>query len=140
MTMFSSARHEYIIALRRALEDERYERATAVFNGLPVIEPLAEPPHDTGEQVRPPRPYRRIKPPYPDTAARLEIEAIVDALVEIDARGEVGHVQIQRWAGYGLDESVITTIKQMHFFPAMRDSNPIPLRVLLRYNFRKPPS
>jgi len=27
----------------------------------------------------------------------------------------------------------------MHFFPAMRDGAPIPLRVLLRYNFRKPP-
>jgi hypothetical protein len=29
--------------------------------------------------------------------------------------------------------------KQMHFFLAMRDSVAILMRVLLRYNFRKPP-
>ncbi len=28
---------------------------------------------------------------------------------------------------------------QMHFFPAMRNGTAIPMRVLLRYNFRKPP-
>jgi len=38
-------------------------------------------------------------------------------LVDIDARGEVGRVEIARWAGYGLDQSVIDTVKQMHFFP-----------------------
>jgi hypothetical protein len=27
----------------------------------------------------------------------------------------------------------------MHFFPAMRDGVATPMRVLLRYNFRKPP-
>jgi len=80
-----------------------------------------------------------LKPPYPETAARAEVEAIVDALVDIDARGEVGHVEIARWAGYGLDQSVSDTVKQLHFFPAMREGIAIPMRVLLRYNFRKPP-
>jgi outer membrane biosynthesis protein TonB len=37
-----------------------------------------------------------------------------------------------------LDESVLTTVKQLHFFPAMRNGRAIPMRVLLRYNFRKP--
>ncbi|HMJ25885.1 MAG TPA: energy transducer TonB, partial [Pyrinomonadaceae bacterium] len=81
----------------------------------------------------------RVKPPYPDTAARAEVEATVDVLVDIDARGEVGRVEIARWAGYGLDQSVTDTVTQMHFFPAMRDGVAIPMRVLLRYNFRKPP-
>jgi len=34
---------------------------------------------------------------------------------------------------------VIDTVKQMHFFPAMRDGAGHAMRVLLRYNFRKPP-
>jgi TonB family protein len=59
--------------------------------------------------------------------------------VDIDARGEVVRAEITRWAGYGLDESVLDTVKQMHFFPAMRQGVAIPMRVLLRYNFRKPP-
>jgi hypothetical protein len=27
----------------------------------------------------------------------------------------------------------------MHFFPALKNGTAIPMRVLLRYNFRKPP-
>jgi len=80
-----------------------------------------------------------LKPPYPETAARAEVEATVDVLVDIDARGEVGRVEIARWAGYGLDQAVIDTVRQLHFFPAIRDGTAIPMRVLLRYNFRKPP-
>src|SRR5438093_6175814 len=87
--------------------------------------------------LRTPRPYRRLKPPYPAIAAAAEVEAIVDVLVDVDAHGEVGHVEISRWAGYGLDQSVIETVKQMHFFPAMRDGVVIPMRVLLRYNFQR---
>ena len=67
------------------------------------------------------------------------VEAAVDVLVDIDAKGKVGQIEIARWAGYGLDESVINTVKQLDFFPAMRDGVAIPMRVLLRYNFRKPP-
>jgi len=89
--------------------------------------------------VRAPRPYRRLKPPYPESAAHAEIEATVDVLVDIDARGEVGRVEVVRWAGYGLDQSVVETARQLHFFPAQRDGAAIPIRVLLRYNFRKPP-
>ncbi len=63
----------------------------------------------------------------------------MDVLVDIDARGEVAHVEVVRWAGFGLDEATVHTVRQMHFRPAMRDGAPIPLRVLLRYNFRKPP-
>lgn len=129
----------YQIAIRRALEDERAARETAVEKPAPVIEVMSGEDAKTENEVRPPRPFRRFKPPYPEPAARAEVEAVVDVLVDIDARGEVERVEISRWAGYGLDQSVIETVKQMHFFPAIRDGVKIPMRVLLRYNFRKPP-
>jgi TonB family protein len=129
----------YTAAMRRAQEDERLERVSAVETGPQVIEVMSDDDTSTGEQVRAPRPYRRLKPPYPEAAARAEVTATVDVLVDIDARGEVGRVEISRWAGYGLDQSVIETVKQMHFFPAQREGVAIPMRVLLRYNFRKPP-
>lgn len=125
--------------IQRAVEDERTERASAIENNVPVIEVLSDDQGDTGNGMQAPRPYRRLKPTYPDTAARAEIEATVDVLVDIDARGEVGRVEVARWAGYGLDQSVIDTVRQLHFFPAHRDGVVIPIRVLLRYNFRKPP-
>jgi len=135
LAMLASAetRQRYVSAIRRAIEEERAERASATELSALIIEVMSD------KDVRAPRAYRRLKPPYPETAARAEAEATVDALVEIDARGEVGRVEIVRWAGYGLDQSVLDTVKQMHFFPAMRNGVAIPMRVLLRYNFRKPP-
>ena len=132
-------RQRYILAMRRAQEDERAERVNAVESGPQIIEVMSDENSDTNQGIRAPRPYRRWKPPYPENAAAAEVEATVDVLVDIDARGEVGHVELARWAGYGLDQSVIDTVRQMHFFPAMRDGIAIPMRVLLRYNFRKPP-
>jgi TonB family protein len=124
--------------MRRARDSERAERVTAVENGAQIIEVMSDDVTEDRE-VRAPRPYRRLKPPYPETAARAEVEATVDVLVDIDVRGEVGRVEIARWAGYGLDQSVIDTVRQMHFFPAMRNGVAMPMRVMLRYNFRKPP-
>ena len=139
-TLSSGEVHQrYIDAIRRVLEDERAERASAVEVPPPVIEMMSDGDDDKDKNMRAPRPYRRVKPPYPQAAAGAEVEAVVDALVDIDARGEVTRIDIARWAGYGLDQSVIDTVRQMHFFPAMREGVAIPMRVLLRYNFRKPP-
>lgn len=123
--------------IRRIAEEERQARATAIDRSVPVMELMPEDEPNSG--IRVPRPFRRPKPPYPDVAAHDSVEAVVDVLVDIDAKGKVGEIQVVRWAGYGLDESVINTVKQMDFFPAMRDGVAIPIRVLLRYNFRKPP-
>ncbi len=135
----AETRQRFLLAIRRAQEDERAARVSAVENGQVIIEVMSDDESGTNQEVRAPRPYRRLRPPYPAAAARAEVEAVVDVLVDIDARGEVGRVEIARWAGYGLDQSVIDTIRQMHFFPALRDGVAIPMRVLLRYNFRKPP-
>lgn len=129
------------IALRRALEDEMQMRALAVGRSTPLIE---EAPDDTksasAQGLKLPLPYRRLRPAYPETASRAEAEATVDVEVDIGADGEVSKVEVVRWAGFGLDEATINTVRQMHFRPAMRDGEPIPMRVLLRYNFRKPPT
>ncbi len=89
--------------------------------------------------LREPAPYRRLRPAYTDAAERAEAEATVDASVEIGADGKVTDVRIVRWAGFGLDEEVASTVRRMHFRPAERDGERVAVRVLLRYNFRKPP-
>lgn len=129
-----------IAVIRKAQEAERIQRTVLI---TPVDAVIDEAPEDdkaaATQGIRLPRPYRRLRPDYPDTAARAEAEATVDVAVDIGADGEVGEIQIVRWAGFGLDESTVATVRQLHFFPAMKNSAPIPMRVLLRYNFRKPP-
>lgn len=125
--------------MRRAVKEESAERAHAIESGAPVIEVMSDENVEASGSTRPPRPYRRLKPTYPKIAALYEAEATVDVLVDVDEKGEVGRVEIARWAGYGLDESVLDTVKKLHFFPAMRDGVAVPMRVMLRYNFRKPP-
>ena len=126
--------------IKKSHEDERLQRTVLTASAEALIE---EAPDDEkaaeAQGVRAPRPYRRLRPEYPATAARAEAEATVDVVVDVGADGEVGEVQIVRWAGFGLDESTIATVRQLHFFPAMKNGTPIPMRVMLRYNFRKPP-
>ncbi len=126
--------------IQRAQKDERDERELTTTAQIPIIE--AAPDDEkiaAAEGLRLPHPYRRLIPPYPETAARAEAEATVDVLVELDANGEVTRVEVARWAGFGLDQATVETVRKLHFFPAMRDGVAIPIRVLLRYNFRKPP-
>lgn len=129
-----------IISIQRAREDERALRMLVSTNSEPLID---EAPEDDkaaeARGVRLPRPYARLRPDYPETAARAEAEGTVDVLVDVRADGEVGDVRIARWAGFGLDEITVATVRKMHFFPAMKNGTAIAMRVLLRYNFRKPP-
>lgn len=132
-------RQRYGTLIRRVQEDERNARALAQSHTTPVIEEAPAEGEAEAQGLRLPQPYRRQRPPYPEEAARIEAEATVDVEVEIGADGEVQRVDVVRWAGFGLDEATVQTVRRMHFRPAMRGRTPVPMRVLLRYNFRKPP-
>ena len=129
------------VEMARAQEDEylrRERELTRVEEGARIED---EPEEGSAAAVnyRPPQPFRRLRPLYTETAERAAAEATIDASVEIDAEGEVRNIEIVRWAGFGLDESVTDTVRRLHFRPAMRDGVAFPVRVLLRYNFRRPP-
>jgi TonB family protein len=123
----------------QATQSERDERARSLEGAVPVIEEAPDEDGSAATALQTPRPYRRLRPAYPESASRAEAEATVDALADIDEKGEVGQVRIVRWGGFGLDEATKDTVQHLHFYPAMRNGQPVPLRVLLRYNFRKPP-
>lgn len=127
------------IVAETAEREERERFSTDEGETAAVIDLSTDEGAASNKDLREPAPYRRLRPAYTDAASRAEAEATVDALVGIGADGEVADVRIVRWAGFGLDEEVVSTVKRMHFRPAQRDGEPVPVRVLLRYNFRKPP-
>jgi TonB family protein len=122
-----------------AEREERERFADEESAAAAVIDLSTDEGASVNKDLREPAPFRRLRPAYTDAAARAEAEATVDALVEIGADGEVAGVRVVRWAGFGLDEEVVETVRRMHFRPAQREGEPVPVRVLLRYNFRKPP-
>jgi TonB family protein len=125
--------------IHAARESERRERQLARERAeAAAFEDVPDEGSPAALNFRAPQPYRSLRPSYPETAARVAAEATVDALVKVDAEGEVKDIEIVRWAGYGLNEAVIATVRQLHFRPATRDGRAIPIRVLLRYNFRRP--
>jgi len=87
--------------------------------------------------LKPPIPYRRIRPEYTETAFLYGVRATVDADVDIEADGRVFAVRFVRWAGFGLEGSVEKAVRQMNWRPATRNGTPLPMRILLRYNFTK---
>lgn len=89
------------------------------------------------KNFRSPLPYRRISPQYTPTAYLYSVAATIDIEVDFDETGKILRTQIVRWAGFGLDESVTETVRKMNWRPATRDGKALPIRVLLRYNFKK---
>ena len=108
----------------------------------PLVDPpkFPEPPPENSPDatsLKFPVPYKRIRPEYTEVASLYGIKATVDIEVDIDAEGGIGASRIVRWAGFGIDQSVEKAVRSMNWRPAMRNGKSLPMRVLLRYNFRK---
>jgi TonB family protein len=79
----------------------------------------------------------RVKPEYTEEAGRADINATVEAKAVFRASGEVGEVEITRWAGFGLDQAAERAIRQLKFKPATRDGDAVSVRATVQYNFRR---
>jgi TonB family protein len=86
---------------------------------------------------KPPEFINRVKPEYTVEAERADISATVEAKVVLRANGEIGEIEILRWAGFGLDDAAVRAIHQLKFKPATRDGQPVGVRAIIRYNFRR---
>ena len=101
---------------------------------------IEQPPDDgspAAKNFKAPIPYRRIKPEYTADAFLYNIRATVDIVVDLDKTGAVLKTEVARWAGYGLEESVEKAVRSMKWRPAERHGKMLPMRFLLRYNFKK---
>lgn len=128
LALFDAYADELPLTLRKA--------AAAVPAGFaPSIYEISESNEQT---LRTPLPFRRFSPASTTLAQYLRIEAVVDIEVAIDEKGYITQTKIIRWGGFGLDEEVTETVRKMNFRPAILAGKAIPVRFLLRYNFRLP--
>ena len=123
-----------------AIKFARQQHLLAIENIAPPSPPAVEVLTDdiAAQGVQQPVFYQRLKPDYTEQA---EIAGIV-ATVELEAvfldDGTVGEVDVVKWAGFGLDESAIATVKKLRFKPAERGEKKLTIKGLVRYNFRRP--
>jgi TonB family protein len=103
----------------------------------PKLEELPEENSSEAKNFKSPLPFKRQVPVYKRLANLYKITATVEATVDLDENGRVTRIEITRWAGYDLDEAVTEVINQMEWRPASRNGKTLPIRVLLRYNFKK---
>ena len=110
------------------------ERAPQV--SIPVIDII----NDGAEAQTIQRPvfYQRLKPVYTEQAELAGITATVELDVVFGEDGRVGNVEIVRWAGFGLDESSIATVRLIKYKPAEGEGKRLTIRGLVRYNFKRP--
>jgi len=105
-----------------------------------VFQLLEEVPADgtpAAKNFRAPVPYRRIAPENPTLAYLYGVKATVEIQVDLDVDGRILRTEIVRWAGFGLDEAVDAAVRKMNWRPAERGGKTLPIRFLLRYNFKK---
>jgi hypothetical protein len=115
-------------------------KAITAPEDLKPARPIEEVPADgspASRNFRAPVPYLRLKPEYTRLAYLYNVKATVEAEVDLDEHGNVMRAEIVRWAGFGLDDAVIDVIHKMNWRPAERNGKTLPMRILLRYNFKK---
>ena len=111
--------------------------SSSVATAGDLIEDMPDEDSPRAAGFTPPQFLSRVKPTYTSEAEQADITATVEAMVVFRSNGEVGTIEITRWAGFGLDESAAAAIRQLKFTPALRNANPISVRAMLRYNFRR---
>ena len=122
---------EFLSSIVAAWKSEAAETRPALMELVP------EPDSPGAKNFRAPVPFRRLKPEYTRMAYLYDVTATVEATIDLNEKGEITRVEITRWAGYGLDERVQNVIKSMNWRPAERGGKPLPIRFLVRYNFKK---
>jgi TonB family protein len=102
-----------------------------------LIEDMPDEASPRAAGFKPPQFLSRVKPGYTVEAEQADITATIEVMVVFRSNGEVGPIEITRWAGFGLDESAVAAIRQFKVSPALRNGNPISVRAMIRYNFRR---
>lgn len=89
-----------------------------------------------GPGVTPPRPINSVEAEFSDEARRKKIQGIVLISMIVDKNGLPANPQVVKAIGHGLDEKALDAVRLYRFQPAMRDGQPVAVRITVEVNFR----
>lgn len=142
-TAFAAVAAQLTSECSRYVEKLQSYRAAALASkpssGADSDSPEEIPPEGSSrlEGFAPPAFTSRARPEYPAEAEQANITATVEARVVFGRNGEVGEIEITRWAGFGLEKAAERAIRQLKFKPATRDGRPVSVMGTVQYNFRR---
>jgi TonB family protein len=89
-----------------------------------------------GGSVTAPVPLSTVTPKFSDEAQRAKYSGICILSLVVDKDGSPRDIRVVRRLGMGLDEKAIEAVNQYRFKPAMKDGEPVPVRITVEVNFR----
>jgi TonB family protein len=84
----------------------------------------------------PPKALNNVEAEFSDEARRGRFEGFVLVSLVVNKEGLPEDLQVERPAGHGLDEKALEAVRQYRFTPAMRDGNPVAVRIRVEISFR----
>ncbi|MDE3199769.1 MAG: energy transducer TonB [Acidobacteriota bacterium] len=89
-----------------------------------------------GQGVTPPSLLFAPEAKYTDEARERRINAKCLFSIIVDTEGLPQAPMLLHGIGYGLDANALTTVLDYRFKPAMRDGEPVPMRIIIEVNFK----
>jgi TonB family protein len=84
------------------------------------------------------QPFNTVNVRYPKEAKKNKIEGSVNICALIDEKGVVRSSDIMMRLGYGTEEEASKALKELYFFPAIKDGRPIPYWTTVEFVFKLP--
>lgn len=91
--------------------------------------------HRVGSGVSPPRPVSSPEPEFSEEARHTGHQGVVTLSVVVDAAGKPNDLQIITPLGLGLDEKAVEAVRQWKFSPAMREKQPVAVKIAIEIDF-----
>ena len=74
-------------------------------------------------------------PEYGDIARALKVQGTLTFEATVSRDGSVSDISVVDPLGFGLDDKAAEAIKTWRFKPALRNGNPVPVRIDVQVNF-----
>lgn len=94
------------------------------------------PVYRVGCSIKPPRPIRQFEPDYSERARKKKISGTVVLSSIVDSSGNVRDIQIKQPLEPSLDQQAIAALNKWKFEPAMKDGQPVAVKLEIEMSFR----
>ncbi len=125
------------VALAGAIATDSSNTGASAGTDLQLLEvlPSGEQVYKVKDLVKAPHPVYTPDPVYSKIARELSVQGTTIFQVVVDKNGSLTRLQLVKPIGMGLDEKAAETISKWRFKPALRDGEPVSVRIRIEVNF-----